>query len=235
MKKTISILFLLISAFSLFAQSSVENRTLYVKKPRMQGEDVLYIQNKLIEMGFSELGVPDGIFDSKTEEAVKTFQIFAGFTPNGHVTNEIYDFFHTKNAKAIMDMINIYNEKKGAKKVIKRPDYKIKNIPDDQTFKVYAQNKDASYCSMLVDYDYYRGFLDVYKINDSTYMMVYSENYADIPEGANIWEHYSYEQIVKTTVYYLVNDRLCILRNGLFEDFDDKDIKEYISYCKKYL
>lgn len=236
MKKSIAILFLLLSSFSFFAQNVSDKRTLYVKNPRMNGDDVFYIQNKLIEMGFSEIGKPDGKFGPVTEEAVKTFQQLAGFAPSGHVTEEIYDFFNTKNSKGIMDMIAVYNEKKGAKKVLKRPDYKNPKFPeDDQVLKVYGTGQDASYCSLIADYDYYRGELDVFKVDDSAYMLVISESYADLPDGANLWEHYSYEFIIQTTTYYLINGKFFKAKNGTFEEADNKELLDYVNYCKQYL
>lgn len=235
MKKQILILVLLFSIFSVFAQSVYDERTLYVKNPRMYGDDVFYIQNKLIEMGFTEIGKPNGYYTPRTEEAVKTFQLMSGFTPNGHVTEEIYDFFNARNAKGIMDMIASYNEKKGAKKVLKKTDYKIPDYPEGQSFTVYGLKKEPSFCSVYIEHNYYVAEMDVFKVSESNYMLVCHESYPDLPDGANLWEHYSYEHITGTTVYYLVNDNLFMTKGGLFESSDNENLKAYINYCRQFL
>lgn len=235
LKKQIAFLVFFLLIVSVFAQNVSDKRTLYVKNPRVYGDDVFYIQNKLIEMGFTEIGKPDGYYTPKTEEAVKMFQLMAGFTPNGHVTEEIYVFFNARNAQGIMNMIASYNEKKDAKKVLKKTDYKIPNYPEGQNFTVYGMKKDPSFCSVYIEHNYYVAEMDVFKVSESTYMLVCYESYPDLPDGANLWEHYSYEHITGITVYYLINDRLFISKNGQFESSDDENLKDYINYCRQYL
>ncbi|MBP5442335.1 MAG: hypothetical protein J6Y60_03760, partial [Treponema sp.] len=63
MKRRLIALFIFsISSFCLFAQSKSKNRVLSVTSPRMHGDDVVYIQEKLIEMGFTEIGDIDGYY-----------------------------------------------------------------------------------------------------------------------------------------------------------------------------
>ena len=50
-------------------------RDLYlVQEDNMQGDDVLLLQQRLLELGYIEVGLPDGIFGRKTDKAVRLFQ-----------------------------------------------------------------------------------------------------------------------------------------------------------------
>jgi len=49
-------------------------RSLYLDSPLMQGNDVHMLQERLVELGYEEVGVPDGFFGEKTDLAVRYFQ-----------------------------------------------------------------------------------------------------------------------------------------------------------------
>ncbi len=49
-------------------------RTLALTDPRTTGADVLQLQQRLQALGYSEVGIPDGIFGEKTDQAVRNFQ-----------------------------------------------------------------------------------------------------------------------------------------------------------------
>lgn len=49
-------------------------RVLYVSEPAMQGADVLLVQQRLFSLGYTEVGTPDGVFGSLTDQAVRRFQ-----------------------------------------------------------------------------------------------------------------------------------------------------------------
>lgn len=57
---------------------------LRLSKPRMSGEDVIWVQNRLIAHGFAP-GAVDGIYGVKTEKAVKEFQKKNELDPDGIV------------------------------------------------------------------------------------------------------------------------------------------------------
>jgi N-acetylmuramoyl-L-alanine amidase len=51
----------------------------------MQGEDVRRLQLRLIELGYTDVGVPDGDFGSLTDKAVRRFQQDRGLVVDGVV------------------------------------------------------------------------------------------------------------------------------------------------------
>lgn len=60
-------------------------RTLSLMNPNMQGDDVFQLQNALLALGYTELGVADGSFGKLTDKAVRRFQEENGLTIDGVV------------------------------------------------------------------------------------------------------------------------------------------------------
>ena len=56
-----------------------------LQSPRLQGDDVLWMQQRLAELGYTEVGEPDGIFGQMTEAAVIRLQSDQGLTADGIV------------------------------------------------------------------------------------------------------------------------------------------------------
>ncbi|KAF0112353.1 MAG: peptidoglycan-binding domain-containing protein [Chloroflexi bacterium] len=63
----------------------VLTRSLFLTTPNHQGDDVLLLQNRLLSLGFTELGVPDGSFGQLTDKAVRRFQKEKGLVVDGIV------------------------------------------------------------------------------------------------------------------------------------------------------
>lgn len=60
-------------------------RDLYLTNPPVQGDDVLKLQQRLVELGYTEVGMPDGVFGKMTEAAVRRFQKQNGLEADGYV------------------------------------------------------------------------------------------------------------------------------------------------------
>ncbi|RPH59254.1 MAG: peptidoglycan-binding protein, partial [Chloroflexi bacterium] len=60
-------------------------RDLYLTNPPLQGDDVLKLQQRLLELGYSEVGAPDGVFGKMTGSAVRRFQQNNGLEVDGYV------------------------------------------------------------------------------------------------------------------------------------------------------
>ncbi len=60
-------------------------RNLYLTTPSFNGKDVQALQERLMELGYTEVGIPDGIFGRQTDAAVRKFQGDRGLVVDGVV------------------------------------------------------------------------------------------------------------------------------------------------------
>lgn len=60
-------------------------RTLSLTDPVMEGNDIWQMQTRLVELGYSGVGIPDGSFGKKTDQAVRLFQQRNGLVVDGVV------------------------------------------------------------------------------------------------------------------------------------------------------
>lgn len=160
-----------IFSFCLFSQSK---RTLKVTSPRMNGSDVIYIQNKLIEMGFSEIGEIDGYYGPKTEEAIKEFQELVGIKSSGIVSQKEYDFFESKTSDLIMSGILNYKKINYPLIISGGKNYKMTGYRTGKLFNISELNEIPSYCFSIVDDFSSQEFL-ILKVSENAYYIVYSE------------------------------------------------------------
>jgi hypothetical protein len=61
------------------------SRNLYLTDPPMEGNDVLLLQQRLYELGYTEVGARDGIFGRMTSTAVRNFQQCNNLEVDGYV------------------------------------------------------------------------------------------------------------------------------------------------------
>ena len=61
------------------------DRKLELKRPMIRGADVEAVQERLLDLGFDEVGRADSIFGGDTDSGVRQFQRSKGFTANGIV------------------------------------------------------------------------------------------------------------------------------------------------------
>lgn len=76
------------------------NRRLYLTKPRLKGNDVLELQERLRALGFFS-GKPDGVFDLSTDAAVRAFQRAVDLEPDGVVTPDTWLKMATGRAQTL--------------------------------------------------------------------------------------------------------------------------------------
>ena len=61
----------------------VFERELSLQDPNLTGDDVLSMQERLADLGYTEVGIPDGIFGAMTDSAVRHFQEVNGLVADG--------------------------------------------------------------------------------------------------------------------------------------------------------
>jgi N-acetylmuramoyl-L-alanine amidase len=72
-------------------------RNLYLSQPNLQGADVLALQERLLELGYDQVGIPDGIFGALTDKAVRQFQIDSGLAVDGVVGQMTWGLLFEEN------------------------------------------------------------------------------------------------------------------------------------------
>jgi len=90
-------------------------RIIELYTPRMNGEDVLMLQNHLLSLGFYELGEADSYYGPLTEAVIINIQTFSDFYPDGKVDKILWNYiFNPKNTivlKEISKPLNYIMEK----------------------------------------------------------------------------------------------------------------------------
>jgi hypothetical protein len=81
------------------------SRTLRLQNPYMQGSDVLLLQQKLLELRYTEVGTADGIFGPATEKAVKNFQSGHSLAVDGVVGQNTWQAIFTATPRRIGPII----------------------------------------------------------------------------------------------------------------------------------
>ena len=84
------------------ATPPVYQRTLSLQSPAMTGEDIMEVQKRLIELGYVEVGVADGVFGAMTEEAIKRFQEVNGLEVDGLVGPMTWGLLFSEDAIGVM-------------------------------------------------------------------------------------------------------------------------------------
>jgi hypothetical protein len=82
-------LFSFIFVLPVFSQDF--NRVIELKNPRMNGQDVLALQKRLLEFTFYELGEADGYYGPMTEGVIKKIQASWDLPVTGIVNKEFWD------------------------------------------------------------------------------------------------------------------------------------------------
>ena len=73
-------------------------RTLRLASPFMTGDDVLLLQQRLLALGYTEVGTADGIFGPNTDEAVRIFQTRNGLAVDGIVGQTTWNVIFSSTA-----------------------------------------------------------------------------------------------------------------------------------------
>ena len=73
-------------------------RTLRLASPYMTGDDVLLLQQRLLALGYTEVGTADGIFGPNTDQAVRIFQNRNGLAVDGIVGQTTWNTLFSSTA-----------------------------------------------------------------------------------------------------------------------------------------
>ena len=82
-------------------------RALRYQLPLISGNDCIALQLRLRELGYAEVGQPDGIFGARTDTAIRSFQKSKGLDVDGVVGPQTWSkLFEESGANTALDKIN---------------------------------------------------------------------------------------------------------------------------------
>lgn len=73
-------------------------RNLYLTQPNMTGDDIAAVQQRLRDLGYTDVGSADGDFGPKTDAVVRQFQRANMLTENGIVDKHVWQILFSKEA-----------------------------------------------------------------------------------------------------------------------------------------
>ena len=76
------------------------HRELYLTTPALKGGDVRAVQQRLMDLGYSEVGEVDGYYNSQTESAIVLFQKMNGLSQSGIVDEQTLDAMLSNDARS---------------------------------------------------------------------------------------------------------------------------------------
>jgi len=82
---------------------------LALKKPPMNGPEVLALQRRLLELQFYEIGEADGYYGAMTEAVIKKIQDKRGLPVTGTVDKELWDYIFDDYKTLFLSDIQSYN------------------------------------------------------------------------------------------------------------------------------
>ena len=196
-------LFLVTLTQSIFPQNF--DRVIELKNPtRMYGKDILDLQNRLLSLGFSEIGEADGYYGPLTEKVIKDIQKFSGFEYDGKVNRILWNFIFDYKNSLFLQNINIvlkYDIKKLEKtNIVSRFFWGERSNPEvyfsliDKKVKILVQDTFYSASGLYI--------VTAFFVDDNYYFFEYKEG------------HYEEIDTINGKMYLVENSNLFEIVNG---------------------
>jgi len=163
---------------------NIFNRIIEITSPRMNGDDVLHLQNRLLEMGFSSVGSADGIYGPLTAGVVNNIQVFSGFEADGKVTMSLWNFIFNNENNAFLRNVSVVSSFKKEQLIktrnfydhIEHIEYKGDGDPGETPsgWVYYSQTNRRSPEILVVDLGFY--VFTFYFIDNTNYFVINKMN-----------------------------------------------------------
>jgi len=184
------------------------SRILEVKNPRMNGQDVLTLQNRLLSAGFTAVGSADGYYGPLTSDVIKNIQIFSGFQPDGKVNRIFWDFiFNNKNDELLMNIsiVSKYNEGQLRKM---NADY-MGHSTEGGNYEIYYSNDRKIKILKLNLYGEMGKVQYIcHFISNFQYFIMEQNTRYSMPMGGGQWTE-------ERTMYYMNSNRMYAIKDGV--------------------
>ena len=214
--------FIVISFFSFLSVSTVFSqsftRTIELKNPRMNGQDVVNLQKRLLALGFFSVGEADGYYGPLSAEVVKNVQTFSGFNINGTVNKNLWDYIFNERNSSFLKNVSIvltYNPVR----LMKSRDLLYTDIPYDahsEAFVYYSStDKKAKILEYYAGNPHTQTKMTCYFINDNYYFVQYSWTEPRTNKNSDIVGSTTTE-----TIYLVNNNNLFEMESGVMKRAD---------------
>jgi hypothetical protein len=175
-------------------------RTIVLQSQRMNGPDVSMLQNRLLSLGFTEIGEADGYYGQLSEGAIKNIQKFLGFAQNGKVDKSLWNVLFSDANNVLLANIAIIGK------------YNIKTMTEEEGSygtNIYRYDGEKKIADFTIGGDGVYSRFYCYFISDSYYFIVNTET----RYGENIEK-----------IFLCDENQLYAIVNGRFTETTDIDI-----------
>lgn len=212
--------------FTFFSISTVSSqnftRILELKNPRMNGEDVRHLQNRLLSLKFYQVGEADGYYGPMTEDVIKNIQSLSGFEVNGNVNRDFWNFiFNNTNLTFLNNISTVltYNPMRlqKSRNLLYRELMEIAERGGDaggEAIIYSSSNGEAKILEYYVANPYTATFITSYFISDSYYFVKYRFEYPS--------DDFSSRES-QEVVYLIENRNFSKIINGRLNRVDDEN------------
>ena len=218
MKRISSLVFCVLFSllFVSLAFSQGFTRTIELKNPRMNGQDVVNLQRRLLALGFSSVGEADGYYGPLSTEVIKNVQTFSGFDADGKVNKVLWDYiFNDTNSSFLKHVSTVlaYNPEK----LMKSRDFLYVDDSERQSFDIGGEafvyysstDKKAKILEYYFANSYIRIEITCYFISDNYYFVKNSYTHPEVNENLDF-----VGSITEETTFVFNNNTLYEMNSG---------------------
>jgi hypothetical protein len=198
------------SEFEAVSGNNNFSRIIELKNPQMYGNDIEAIQNRLLSLGFIDLGEADGYYDTKTDNVVKKIKTFMGYEEkSGKIDRNLWNFiFNDGNNRFLLNIsiVSEYNENLYRKRE-EINSYGYEEITTITTEMYYSNDNKIK---IARESRYWMGYM----LYTRKYYFISLVSYFIFEEGPNVisGEYYN--------VYYMNSNRMYQIKEGVFSQSD---------------
>jgi Putative peptidoglycan-binding domain-containing protein len=217
MRKLI-VLFVFLMLTIQYIASENYSREIKLSKPRMFGTDIVQVQEKLLSIGFSIIVSADGWYGPITEQAIRKYQEYFGFKPNGIVDNNLWEvlFSNTSLITQINQDIKIAESFK-INDFSKIEEDIIGQSSEGGSFSKYLDNGKIKYAEIVF-------YEEIGKVNYRIYAI--NTNYIIIANEYNYPKMFDVEHAkIDNVMYYYTGKTTFKIQNGKFSKIEYDEIK----------
>ena len=155
------------------------DRVIELRTPtRMNGKDILSLQNRLLSFGFSGIGEADGYYGPLAERIIKGVQVFSGFEVDGKVNRALWNYIFDNSNTVLLQGIAVvltYDQTR----LVKTREFTDNAHEQFSSTFVYYSSIDKK-AKILVNYSGGESLvMDIiyYYVNDVYYFIDYKNNF----------------------------------------------------------